>query len=393
MDLNLIHHLPFKHDLFSLLMFLGVVQALLLSFVFIFKMKSNLISNRILGLGILAVNLTNIEILLCYSGYVVYAIHLIDVTEPCNFLFGPFIFLYTKSILTRDFKFNKTALLHFLPFLFYILYSIPFYILSPEIKYNAFITAYHPTVPHIPAMEPVNLDPLAIKSIINTWSIAHYILYWCLGFRLFYKKCKVQGVSLLDPLDTRLKWLRNILLIVISGIIFNVSLRIIFREVDLGDHILTSYNTILFYILTVLLISRSSFFAENVGPKKTKYQKSALTKEMIKSIENKLIEIMNKEKPYLESTFSLPQLADRLKCSQNHLSQVLNESMGQSFFEYTASLRIGEAKELLAQEQYRQTTIEEISEMVGYNSKSAFNIAFKKITAMTPSAFRKKNSG
>ncbi len=393
MDFSQVYHLPFKHNLFSLLMFLGVVQALLLSFVFIFKMKNNLISNRLLGLGIFAQCLTYIEILLCYSGYVVYAIHLVDVSEPCNFLFGPIIFLYTRAILTPGFKFKKTRLLHFLPFIFYVLYSIPFYILPPEVKYNAFISAYHPTVPHLPVMGPIDVDPLAIKDIINTWSIGHYVLYWCLGFGLFYKRCRELGVSFWAPLENRLKWLRNILFIVLTGILFNAFLRIIFREVDLGDHILTSYNTVLFYVLTIFLISRSSFFMENIGTEKTKYRKSALTKEMIKGIETMLAETMKREKPYLESTFSLPQLANRLNCSQNHLSQVLNESMGQTFFEYIASLRIEEAKKLLAREQYRQTTIEEISEMVGYNSKSAFNIAFKKITSMTPSAFRKNTSG
>ena len=32
--------------------------------------------------------------------------------------------------------------------------------------------------------------------------------------------------------------------------------------------------------------------------------------------------------------------------------------------------------------------IEEVAERVGYNSKSAFNTAFNKITAQTPSMFR-----
>jgi AraC-like DNA-binding protein len=34
-------------------------------------------------------------------------------------------------------------------------------------------------------------------------------------------------------------------------------------------------------------------------------------------------------------------------------------------------------------------TVEELADLVGYNSKSSFNNAFKTITAQTPSEYRK----
>ena len=43
---------------------------------------------------------------------------------------------------------------------------------------------------------------------------------------------------------------------------------------------------------------------------------------------------------------------------------------------------------ILKTELGEKLTIEEIAERVGYNSKSAFNTAFKKITSQTPSVFR-----
>ena len=60
-------------------------------------------------------------------------------------------------------------------------------------------------------------------------------------------------------------------------------------------------------------------------------------------------------------------------------------------FELLASYRIKEAQRILASENGKKLTIEEVAEQVGYNSKSAFNAAFKKITKHTPSAFRKLN--
>jgi len=71
------------------------------------------------------------------------------------------------------------------------------------------------------------------------------------------------------------------------------------------------------------------------------------------------------------------------------VSQVINEKLGKSFFELLASYRIEEAKTILSDAKKNNLTIEEISEMVGYNSKTAFNNAFKKLTGKTPSEFRK----
>lgn len=59
-----------------------------------------------------------------------------------------------------------------------------------------------------------------------------------------------------------------------------------------------------------------------------------------------------------------------------------------TFFELLASYRVEEAKIILKTDLGKKLTIEEVAERVGYNSKSAFNTAFKKFNSQTPSAFR-----
>jgi AraC-like DNA-binding protein len=68
------------------------------------------------------------------------------------------------------------------------------------------------------------------------------------------------------------------------------------------------------------------------------------------------------------------------------LSQAINDGLKKSFFEMTAEYRIDEAKRLLKEKP--NFKVEEIAESVGYNSKSSFNTAFKKITGQTPSEWR-----
>ena len=75
----------------------------------------------------------------------------------------------------------------------------------------------------------------------------------------------------------------------------------------------------------------------------------------------------------------------------HHISQVINEKLHMSFFELIASYRIKEAESILLDPANDLLTIEEVAEEVGYNSKSAFNKTFKKLTGKTPSECRDQN--
>ena len=64
--------------------------------------------------------------------------------------------------------------------------------------------------------------------------------------------------------------------------------------------------------------------------------------------------------------------------------------LGKSFFEYLAEQRIKKSRMLLSDPKFQNITIDEISFMVGYNSRSAFNRVFKSITGTTPDKYRKE---
>jgi AraC-like DNA-binding protein len=87
---------------------------------------------------------------------------------------------------------------------------------------------------------------------------------------------------------------------------------------------------------------------------------------------------------------SLPKLARAVGISPNQLSYVLNHHVGQNFFDYVNSARIAEARRILLDQPDRP--ILDVALEVGFNSKSTFNLAFKKITGETPSSLRRKES-
>ena len=60
-----------------------------------------------------------------------------------------------------------------------------------------------------------------------------------------------------------------------------------------------------------------------------------------------------------------------------------------SFFDFIASYRVNEMKKLMQDPSSSSRTILELAFEAGFNSKPAFNKAFKKQTGTTPSQYKK----
>lgn len=69
-----------------------------------------------------------------------------------------------------------------------------------------------------------------------------------------------------------------------------------------------------------------------------------------------------------------------------YLQRIFKANMNMSITEYLADLRVEKAKMLLAQ---TDVPIIEIADYVGLNSRQYFSMLFKKITGMSPAAYRK----
>jgi YesN/AraC family two-component response regulator len=179
--------------------------------------------------------------------------------------------------------------------------------------------------------------------------------------------------------------LRSDIVQIVVVILLIIVVKLFYKE-DTGDHLFASYISIAIYLISFQVISQSGFFKQPNLVEQQKYKSSSLSMDDQSGILKKLKALMETEKPFLQSGFSLSDLAAKLKVSTHQLSQVINDGLGKSFFEMTAEYRIEEAKKLLKEKV--NIKVEEIAEEVGYNSKSSFNTAFKKITGMTPSEWR-----
>lgn len=129
-----------------------------------------------------------------------------------------------------------------------------------------------------------------------------------------------------------------------------------------------------------------------VGPASAsspKYENSALSTEASARIARKLRAAMEVDHLHRDPNLSLWALARHTGGSPNYISQTLNEVIGESFFDFVNGYRVAEAMRLLAT---TDQTVLSITYDVGFNARSSFYNAFKRVTGQTPSQYRKTMS-
>ncbi len=106
---------------------------------------------------------------------------------------------------------------------------------------------------------------------------------------------------------------------------------------------------------------------------------------MLGMIEN----MMREKRLFNQKQITLAGLAGELQTNTSYLSRIINEHYGMNFSNFIHMHRIREAQKMFTKNQHKSMTLEGIAESVGYQSRSTFNTAFKKITGVTPSVFIK----
>lgn len=366
-------------DLFSIFIFLGIVQAIFLCLFFLSKEHRKIQANFFQGLMIVALAACCFEILLCYTGLIIDMLWLVDFSESLAFLIGPSFYLMIVCLING--KAPRIWYFHFLPAFIWLMLQVPFLIQGNAVKYNAWIGAYHPAGFTFRKVEESFFNPPYHAEFI----LAHLTVYVLMGFWIILGAFRKRNQSFWRTEQEAFKKMRSSLLqvLIVTILIFVVKL---INKDDTGDHLFAAYMTVPIYLISFQVVRQSGFFKQPNLVEQQKYKSSSLSQDDQSFILEKLKSLMQLEKPFLRTNFSLPDLASQLNVSTHQLSQVINDGVGKSFFEMTAEYRVEEAKKLLKEKS--NIKVEEIAEQVGYNSKSSFNTTFKKLTGKTPSEWR-----
>lgn len=301
--------------------------------------------------------------------------HFYHIGTPVYFLAAPLFYLFIKSRIYKDISLTKKDWLHIIPFIIsVIIFSAGFYFHSPEEK-------------------KVMLDTYSFISntnlvIYNSIFSLQFILYIISSLKILYVyKSDVKGCN--SPYDSmNLLWITCLVYGFIIAFISSLSLIIIKvytpEFLVSGSLIAWSLYFCLFSYIYYKGLSTPELFSINI--EKPRYQYSKLSKSQSEEYLESLRIFMNENKPFLEPELTLKELSQKLRIPPRHLSQIINENLQKNFYDFISEYRIEEAKKMLSSDEDK--TILEILYSAGFNSKSSFNVAFKKYTGQTPTDFK-----
>lgn len=382
-------------DLTSILFVLIIFQLLFLSTFLFTQRKGKRISHWLLGSFFLSIALNLLDVFLLMNRTYSSCPALAGWGSCIPLVFGPLLYLYTRSVLEKRSGFSWV---HFVPFALFFLMTESYYVSEPRatqelLLQNALAHRFHWSI--------------SLGSSIIFLQFSLYIAF-SLDLIARHKKAAAQHFS--NPGQTSLSWLYT-MLVFFMVLMVGTTLNGLLAGTPLANHYLVIFSAIilamLVFINRVLLkaLHTPYFFAfeeEEDGSVASPVSVAKVAGDVSEAevaggasglnvaLAERLRLFMQREKPWLNPDLSLEELAAGIGQKPKMLSLVINETLGQNFFDFINHYRIDEAKRLLTNPVDKKITVSEVLYAVGFNSKSSFNTLFKKYTGLTPTEFRRR---
>jgi AraC-like DNA-binding protein len=367
----------------------GATQGLLLAAALLSSKDGNKTANYLLAALTITISIIVAGAVLLTSNYVFVYPQLSRIHHPFVFAAGPLLFLYIRGLASEGKRFERKDFLHFIPFALCVIYLLPYYIQSSKGKLDVVASEY---------LESSFGQWYYVRSSFFIVQFLVYLVLIVLAIIQYSRRVKKREL----PRDeTTLSELR--FFVIASTVLWvGAVLRYALDSTARTNLLVPLGASVVIYGMGYLKMRRPTPLpaqgpdevANEEEPLSTKkYEKSTLTGERAERYLSRLLQCMKEKKPFTDGDLSLQKLAQGLSISPHHLSQIINEQLGQSFSDFINSYRVEEAKRRLQDPAFKHLSLLGIAIDVGFNSKSSFNSVFKKHTNLTPSEFRNGLNG
>ncbi len=358
----------------------GALNSLFTALIVITISGANFKSNKYFSILLAVISLSYFYVLFLPAEVTTTIPYFFGGMHKSAFIFGPALYMYFMSIVRKRFRFDAKKMLHFLPFLIYTALMMPLYLSSNNEK----ITLYTKYMPY--------LRPVFFLIFLHFISYMLYTFFFIRsnGVVILKKFKNIESVAI--------NWFKYLSLMSLGTGCFCCIMYIFYLTFNYSPLILNTVTDFILFLLLHILAYRGIRKIEILqyipgGVISGKYEKSGMSMLQAENYTEAVIQYVERERNYLNSELSLKILSSALSISEHHLSQVFSQFLKKTFSDYINGLRINEAK-VLIKNLPSDYPIVRIAFDAGFNSKSSFNLNFKRITGLTPSQFRyMKDSG
>ena len=352
-------------------------QLFFIGFFLFTSKKGNRLSNYLLAFFFLSLGFGLLDYVLLLSGFFDQHRQFAFLLNGLVIFHAPLLLLYTQSLTATDFNIKPIQLLHSLPYFVSMgLLGVFYYTQSEEIQEMA--------LAEVKSGE--HLSAILITAFGLVYEFA-YLAAVKIRIRNYRTRIKEQ-FSNLDKIN--LNWLNFLVNIFILSFLASTAGNVV-RHSPFLAHLedaamLVALFGLFFFINSVLLkgLHQNEIFLGS--------QPRTLTSSVDQGEQEAMVEKLNQHleiaQPFLSPDLTLNELADQLEIPARQLSNLINQQLGQTFFDLINRYRVEEAKRRIRESDDPKLTVLEVMYQVGFNSKSSFNTAFKKYTGQTPTEFR-----
>ncbi len=301
--------------------------------------------------------------------------HLMGICIPFLYLVGPLLLYLSKTVVEESR--GKWAVVHSIPFVLILVLYLPEYFQSATQKLEM--------INHIFSPEKITVFNFIWNQKLTIFTLAYSLWAW--------QTLRASGSNhpFYVPLKKILFLLSCLFLIKLTlpSLLHILGYQAVFTELLIILLIAIMVHTMGYFYFNSINMDLSAVFEKRTQSINSKYQTSPLDTEEIKQFVERITDLFQTRKPWLDSGYSMETLAAELQIPKHHLSQVINEGLSMNFYELVNKYRIAEVIERLTQGEYSEYSISGIGADCGFNSPSTFHRAFKKNTGMTPTNFIK----
>jgi AraC-like DNA-binding protein len=323
--------------------------------------------------------------LLLLSGLYTHCPLLTELIGNGRYFLGPALYFYIKITVDPDLHFKKFDIIHLVPVTLNLIINSPFYFSSTAYQVQ-FLTDW---------LDTSFVRPEFFWDLFSRLMFVGFFCFYIIISVRFHREFRKNILESSTFGEIYLSWIRiftyalSLSLLVWIACAFFIAVGYHLRYFLYSMNLIISF-LVFFCILRILMRPEILYMARPVKSGK-KYQASYLTKENADLYFEKIKCMMEQEQDYLDPDLDLAQLSEKLSISKNYLSQIINDKTGKTFNDFINCYRIEKIKKLLQDPNRKEETILMLAFTVGFNSKTPFYNAFKKLTGESPIAFRKKH--